>query len=108
MKKITQKEWDMLQTVFATARSSWRSQASQSALKDYRHIMDELVSECYELENSFFTNFYDTKAETEHAALVEVAEAAKVLLQNTFGNWSANEKKVVKSLTKLAAVRNGK
>jgi hypothetical protein len=48
------------------------------------------------------------KAVNEHAALVAVAEAAKVLLENTFGNFSANEMKVLKSLTNLAEVRNGK
>ena len=45
-------------------------------------------------------------AVNEHAALVAVAEAAKILLENTFGNWSSNEMKVVKSLTTLAAIRN--
>ena len=46
------------------------------------------------------------KIHAEHAALVAVAEAAKILLENTFGNWSASEKQVVIALTKLAAIQN--
>ena len=46
------------------------------------------------------------KIHAEHAALLNVAKAAKVLLENTFGNCSANEKQVVIALTELAAIQN--
>ena len=47
------------------------------------------------------------QVENEHAALVAVAESSSTLLQNTFGNFTPNEKKVVKALANLAAVREG-
>lgn len=45
------------------------------------------------------------KAANEHAALVAVAEAAGFYCENMFGHPTPNEKKMMKALAALAAVR---
>ena len=54
MKKLTQKEFDLLQTIFATARTTWRAKAEQSSCRVYKQALDEMVEESYQLEVKFF------------------------------------------------------
>lgn len=44
---------------------------------------------------------------SEHAALVAVAEASAIYCENFFGKPTPNEKKLLKALANLAAVRAG-
>jgi len=54
MKKLIQKEFDLLQTVFAAARTTWRAKAEQSSCKFYKQALNEMVEETYQLEVKFF------------------------------------------------------